>query len=54
LSQPQLARLAKAFQAIGPEGTEKVRDALYHVVSPHNRQQVNHIVLRNDRIGEKS
>lgn len=52
LSAPQSARLARALAAIGPEGAEKVRDALYHVVSPDNRQQVNQIVLRNDRVGD--
>ncbi len=54
LSEPQSVRLAKTLEAIGPDGAEKVRDALYHVVSPHNRPQVNQIVLQNDRIGDRS
>lgn len=54
LSEPQLARLGKAFQAIGPENAATIRDALFQVVSPHHRRQVRQIVLNNDRIGDQS
>ncbi|PLX35697.1 MAG: MarR family transcriptional regulator [Hyphomicrobiales bacterium] len=53
LSAPQLDRLAKALEEVGPGGAEQIRAALYHVVSPHNRHQVSRIVLANQRIGDQ-